>query len=51
MVFVPSNDTWHGFETRPIKGIRKSIIVNYVTRDWRAREQLAYPEATVTPAA
>lgn len=51
MVFVPSNDTWHGFETRPIQGIRKSIIVNYVTKDWRAREQLAYPDATVRPAA
>ncbi len=50
MIFIPSNDTWHGFETRPIKGIRKSIIINYVTQDWRAREQLAFPETTVTPA-
>lgn len=50
MVFVPSDDTWHGFEPRPIKGIRKSIIINYVTQDWRAREQLAFPEQTVTPA-
>lgn len=50
MIFVPSNDTWHGFEPRPIKGVRKSIIINYVTQDWRAREQLAYPEKTV-PAA
>jgi len=50
MVFIPSNDTWHGFKARPINGIRKSIIINYVTQDWRAREQLAFPETTVAPA-
>lgn len=47
MVFVPSDHTWHGFETRPISGVRKSIIINYVTQDWRAREQLAFPEQPV----
>lgn len=50
MIFVPSDKTWHGFEARPIKGVRKSIIINYVTQDWRAREQLAFPEQTVSPA-
>ena len=45
MVFVPSDNTWHGFEPRPIPGVRKSVIINYVTDEWRAREQLAYPEA------
>ena len=48
MIFVPSNATWHGFEKRPIHGVRRSIIVNYVTNEWRAREQLAFPEAPVT---
>ncbi len=43
MVFVPSTDTYHGFEQRPISGVRKSIIINYVTSEWRAREQLAFP--------
>ena len=43
MIFVPSKNTWHGFEKRPIHGVRRSIIVNYVTNDWRAREQLAFP--------
>jgi hypothetical protein len=43
MIFVPSDITYHGFEARPIAGVRKSIIINYVTNDWRAREQLAYP--------
>ena len=47
LVFVPSNNTWHGFAARPIHGVRKSVIINYVTDEWRAREQLAYPEAPV----
>lgn len=44
MVFVPSDVTYHGFEPRKINGVRKSIIVNYVTNDWRAREQLPYSD-------
>jgi hypothetical protein len=51
MIFVPSKHTWHGFERRPIEGVRRSIIVNYVTNEWRAREQLAYPQTPVTAAA
>ncbi|MBZ8134911.1 2OG-Fe(II) oxygenase [Afifella sp. IM 167] len=47
MVFVPADNTWHGFEKRPIRGVRRSIIVNYVTSDWRAREQLAFPQQPV----
>ena len=47
MVFVPGDDTWHGFERRPIEGVRRSVILNYVTHDWRAREQLSYPDAPV----
>jgi hypothetical protein len=43
LVFVPSNVTYHGFERRKIDGVRKSIIINYVTNEWRAREQLAFP--------
>jgi hypothetical protein len=27
--------------------VRRSVILNYVTHEWRAREQLSYPEATV----
>jgi len=51
MIFVPSKNTWHGFEKRPIHGVRRSIIVNYVTNDWRAREQLAFPRTPVSTAA
>ena len=47
MVFVPSDNTFHGFEPRPITGVRKSLIVNYVTDEWRAREQLAFPDAPI----
>jgi hypothetical protein len=47
MVFVPSGITYHGFETRRIEGVRKSVIINYVTNEWRAREQLAFPDRPV----
>jgi hypothetical protein len=47
LVFVPSDVTYHGFEPRRIEGVRKSVIVNYVTSDWRAREQLAFPDRPV----
>lgn len=47
MVFVPSNITFHGFEPRKIEGVRKSVIINYVTEEWRAREQLAFPDQPI----
>jgi hypothetical protein len=47
MVFVPGNNTYHGFEKRPIEGVRTSLIINYVTNEWRAREQLSFPEAPI----
>ena len=47
MIFVPADNTFHGFERRPIKGVRTSLIINYVTEEWRAREQLAFPETPI----
>lgn len=47
MIFIPSNITYHGFEKRKIEGVRKSVIINYVTNEWRAREQLAYPSTPI----
>ena len=47
MMFVPSDITYHGFERRPIEGVRKSLIINYVTDEWRAREQLAFPDTPI----
>lgn len=41
LIFLPGHDTWHGFTPRPIRGLRRSLIVNYVTADWRARHELA----------
>jgi hypothetical protein len=48
LVFVPSGITYHGFERRKIEGVRKSVIINYVTNEWRAREQLAFPDQPIT---
>lgn len=47
LIFVPGPDTWHGFIRRPITGVRRSLIVNYVTPDWRARHELAFPGRAV----
>lgn len=47
LMFVPSNNTWHGLERRTIVGVRTSVIMNYVTDAWRERGQLAYPETPV----
>lgn len=47
LIFVPGSNTYHGFEKRDIPRVRRSIIINYVTQDWKAREQLAYPETPV----
>ena len=47
LVFVPGSDTWHGLDPRTIHGVRRSVIMNYVTDQWRAREQLAYPDIPV----
>jgi hypothetical protein len=41
MIFIPGKNTWHGFRRRPISGIRKSLIVNYVSPEWRATAELA----------
>jgi hypothetical protein len=41
MIFIPGDNTWHGLERRKIQGVRRSIIVNFVTDDWRAREELS----------
>ena len=50
LVFVPSSSSWHGFERRPMAGVRRSIIVNYVGPEWRARHELAFPDRPVRAA-
>ena len=41
VIFIPGKNTWHGVGHNPFKGIRKSIIINYVTPDWRDTWELA----------
>lgn len=41
LIFIPGTDTWHGFTARPIPGVRKSIIINWVTDSWRDKYELA----------
>ncbi|HUO92426.1 MAG TPA: hypothetical protein VMU22_05870 [Rhizomicrobium sp.] len=41
LIFIPGSKTWHGFTKRPIAGVRKSIIVNFVSPDWRSVGELA----------
>jgi hypothetical protein len=47
LIFIPGPQTWHGVEPRPIKGVRRSLIVNYVRPEWRSRHELAFPEQPV----
>ena len=42
LIFIPGTNSWHGFSKRPIRGLRKSIIINFVSDDWRAKDELAY---------
>jgi hypothetical protein len=44
LIFIPGSNSWHGFSKRPINGLRKSLIINYVSPDWRAVEELAFPK-------
>jgi hypothetical protein len=41
VIFIPGENTWHGFGHYPINGTRKSIIINYVTSEWREQWELA----------
>lgn len=47
IIFIPGRDTWHGFRKRPISGMRRSLIVNYVKDEWRARHELAFPDRPI----
>lgn len=46
-IFKAGPNTWHGFDKRPIVGVRRLMEINYVS-DWRDREQLAFPDRPVT---
>lgn len=46
-IFIPAADSWHGWHRRPIVGVRRSLIVNYVKPEWCSRHELAFPEQPV----
>lgn len=41
VIFIPHAHSWHGAGHHHFEGIRKSIIINYVTSDWRDKWELA----------
>ena len=45
-IFKAGPNTWHGFEKRPIIGVRRLMEINYV-KDWRDRDQLAFPDRPI----
>jgi hypothetical protein len=47
VIFIPGANTWHGFEPRPIIGVRRLMEINYVRPTWRDRDQLSYPEQPI----
>jgi hypothetical protein len=47
VIFIAGPATWHGFDKRPIVGVRRLMEINYVTPDWRDREQLCFPDRPI----
>jgi len=46
VIFRAGPNTWHGFEPRPIIGIRRLMEINYV-QNWRDIEQLSFPDEKI----
>jgi hypothetical protein len=40
-MFVAGQDTWHGVPKQKFEGVRKNLIINYVTSDWQSVGELA----------
>ena len=47
VIFIPGENTWHGFEPRTLVGVRRLMEINYVRPNWRSVEQLAYPDRPI----
>ena len=47
VIFIPGENTWHGFEPRKIIGVRRLMEINYVRQDWRSRNQLCFPDRPI----
>jgi hypothetical protein len=48
VIFIAGEHTWHGYEPRPIYGVRRLMEINYVSDTWRDKEQLAFPDRPIT---
>ena len=48
VIFVPGPATWHGFDPRPIVGVRRLMEIDYARADWRDKEQLAFPDRPIS---
>ncbi len=48
VIFTPGPHSWHGFDKRPIVGVRRLMEINYVRPTWRDRNQLCLPDRPVT---
>ncbi|MGE0697466.1 MAG: 2OG-Fe(II) oxygenase [Hyphomicrobiaceae bacterium] len=46
VTFIAGPNTWHGFDKRPIRGVRRLLEINYV-KNWRDKGQLAYPDRPI----
>ena len=46
VIFISGPNTWHGFEPRPINGVRRLMEINYV-KEWRDSNQLAFPDQPI----
>jgi hypothetical protein len=46
VTFIAGPNTWHGFDKRPIRGVRRLLEINYV-KNWRDRNQLALPDQPI----
>ena len=41
LMFMADENTWHGVPEQNIQGIRRNLIINYVTNDWKSVHELA----------
>ena len=39
-MFVPGKDTWHGVPKQYIFGVRRNLIINYVSSNWKSTSEL-----------
>lgn len=48
LIFIPAGNTWHAFQPRPIVGVRRALMINFVGPEFRNRFELAYPDQPIS---